>query len=197
MSWRERPCALPSSCLPLLPFPPGQSFCQHRTGGKGGGKPGSALILLGGGPGGKGASLLTSSHSAQGHSIRQWRPLGIKVLCPRETNYRGRDKDRPPTRRGSKKRGRGRDSSLQATARKKPRNPSRLPPVPAGLGVPRAGPQTCPPHGKESGRRLTRGGGSATSLPPSLSHLLERSMRTPEKSFSPRRNETTSASSMM
>lgn len=32
---------------------------------------------------------------------------------------------------------------------------------------------------------------------PGRSHLFERSMRTPEKSFSPSRNETTRASSMM
>lgn len=49
------------------------------------------------------------------------------------------------------------------------------------------------PGGKQGGSTGARSAGRGRPR----SHLLERSMRTPEKSFSPSRNDTTRASSMM
>lgn len=106
---------------------------------------------------------------------------------------------RPPGRsRGSGLPGRRMRGAAAALAPHGP-CPGRSPPR-----GPRRGPP--PPRAGEAqggaGRRL-RASSLATSLgggrdgSPVRSHLLERSMRTPEKSFSPSRNETTRASSMM
>lgn len=102
---------------------------------------------------------------------------------------------RPPGRtHGSGLPGRRMRGEAAAVA---PRGPCPGRPPPRGPPPPRAGEAQG-----GAGRRL-RASSLATSLgggrdgSPVRSHLLERSMRTPEKSFSPSRNETTRASSMM
>lgn len=117
---------------------------------------------------------------------------------------------RPP---GSKERG---EKGRRGCCRRAPRPLPRPFPAAGRAHQGRAGAASPPPPRSAEGRRgagwrgqaapgelaapvtaLGGAGRGARDGSPVRSHLLERSMRTPEKSFSPSRNETTRASSMM
>lgn len=133
------------------------------------------------------------------------RTRGQEPLAPRRTHGSGH----PVRRRGERK---GEEAAAVAPLGPCPgRSPLRGEPTRVGLGPP-----LPPPPRSAEGRRgagwrgqaapgelaapvtaLGGAGRGARDGSPVRSHLLERSMRTPEKSFSPSRNETTRASSMM
>lgn len=75
-------------------------------------------------------------------------------------------------------------------------NGAQLPPGDGAEGLRRGGSAWLRPPG-EAGEEGEEDEEAARAGSPGRSHLFERSMRTPEKSFSPSRNETTRASSMM
>lgn len=75
-------------------------------------------------------------------------------------------------------------------------NGAQLPPGDGAEGPRRGGSAWLRPPG-EAGEEGEENEEAARAGSPGRSHLFERSMRTPEKSFSPSRNETTRASSMM